>query len=62
VANADASPTLRVVKLDSTVLSAADSRDLWVMIGISGVGGTRVGSSVRMCDPNLPASSPATCN
>jgi type IV fimbrial biogenesis protein FimT len=56
VANADASATLRVIKLDSTVLDPADSRDLWITIGTSGVG-----SNIRMCDPNLPASSPAAC-
>jgi type IV fimbrial biogenesis protein FimT len=55
--NADASATLRVVKLDSSVLPAADSRDLWVTIG--GVSG--VGSSIRMCDPNL-TSGPTACN
>jgi type IV fimbrial biogenesis protein FimT len=61
VANADASPTLRVIKLDSTVLPAADSRDLWVTIG--GVNG--IGSNIRVCDPDpilAAASSPVACN
>jgi type IV fimbrial biogenesis protein FimT len=49
-------PTLRAVNLTSTVLPAADSRNLRVTIGINGVG-----SNIRMCDPNLPASSPAAC-
>lgn len=61
VANADASPTLRVIKLDSTVLPAADSRDLWITIG--GVNG--IGSNIRVCDPDpilAAASSPVACN
>jgi len=57
VANAPASPTLRRVELDSTVLAAADSHNLRVTVG-TGV----VGSNVRMCDPNLNAgSSPRAC-
>lgn len=40
--------TLRQIKLDSTVLAAADSRELEVRIGNAGVG-----STVRLCDPNL---------
>lgn len=57
VANADASATLRRVALDSTALEAADSRDLWVTIGSGDVG-----SSVRLCDPNLASgSSPRAC-
>ena len=48
--------TLRKVVLDSSVLSAADSRDLWIVIGANGVGG-----SVKMCDPNAPTTSPTKC-
>lgn len=55
--NADASETLRRIELDSTVLDAADSRDLEIRVGIGGVGG-----NVRMCDPNLAAPSPMACN
>jgi type IV fimbrial biogenesis protein FimT len=53
VANADASATLTQVDLDSSVLAAADSRDLSVTLGLSGI---------RMCDPNLAAgSNPQAC-
>lgn len=57
VANTPASAILRRVELDSTVLAPADSRDLRVTIGVSDVG-----SSIRMCDPNLATgSSPQAC-
>lgn len=55
--NADASESLRRIALESTVLDAADSRDLEIRVGIGGVGG-----NVRMCDPNLAAPSPMACN
>ena len=47
VTNADASASLMRVDLDvpTTVLSAADSRDLSIVVG--------VGGGVRMCDPNV---------
>lgn len=53
-----APPTLRRVELDSTVLSAADSRELWVTIGAGDVG-----TNVRMCDPepSLPGTDPRKC-
>jgi len=57
IPNTDFSNTLRRIMLDSTSLSAADSRELEVRIGTAGVGG-----NVRMCDPNLPVSSPMACN
>ncbi|MDO8291302.1 MAG: GspH/FimT family pseudopilin [Gallionella sp.] len=55
VANADATDTLTQVDLDSSVLSAADSRNLRVTIGVAG--------NVRMCDPDpgLAASDPRKC-
>lgn len=54
VANADASGTITRVDIDSTVLDAADSRDLRITLS--------TGGSVRMCDPNLAAgSSPRAC-
>lgn len=54
VANADVSATLTQVDLDSSVLAAADSRNLSVMLGLGG--------NIRMCDPNLAAgSSPKAC-
>ena len=55
VANADASPTLTQVDLDSPILAAADSKELRVTIG--------AGGNARMCDPdpNLPSSSPRAC-
>ena len=54
VANTPASATLTQVDLDSSVLTAADSRNLRVTLN--------TGGSVRMCDPNLPAgSSPRAC-
>lgn len=54
VANADGSAPLTQIDMDSSLLSAADSRDLRVTVGIGG--------NVRMCDPNLaPGSSPRAC-
>ncbi|MBI5430215.1 MAG: GspH/FimT family pseudopilin [Nitrosomonadales bacterium] len=53
-ANADGSAAPTQINLDSTLLSAADSRDLRVTLGIGG--------QTRMCDPNLvPGSSPRAC-
>jgi len=52
--NPDGSATLTQVDLDSSVLAAADSRDLRITLGLGGI--------VRMCDPNLAAgSSPRAC-
>ena len=59
VANADASATLRLIAIDSTMLAATDSRDLKITVGnggtcsVDGVG--CVGSVIRMCDPNVLA-------
>lgn len=56
VANQDAPVTLAPteINLDSSVLDAADSRDLRVALG--------VGGNVRMCDPNLTAGTIGACN
>ncbi|MBK7563538.1 MAG: GspH/FimT family pseudopilin [Propionivibrio sp.] len=45
VANADGTASITQVDFDSTALPAADSRDLRVTIGVSGV--------ARMCDPTV---------
>lgn len=52
-ANADASAPFTQVDLDSPVLSAADSQELRITIGMGG--------NVRMCDPNASAPSPRAC-
>jgi len=52
-ANADASAPFSQVELDSSVLGAADSKELRITIGLGG--------NVRMCDPNAPVSSPRAC-
>lgn len=44
-ANADGSAFLTQIDVDSTVLSAGDSKDMRVMIGAGGIS--------RMCDPNI---------
>ncbi|MEQ1526944.1 MAG: GspH/FimT family pseudopilin [Gallionella sp.] len=53
VPNADASAPLTEINLDSSVLGAADSRDLRVALG--------VGGNPRMCDPNLTAGTVGAC-
>ena len=52
-ANGDGSAPFTQVDLDSSVLAAADSKELRVTIGLGG--------NVRMCDPNAPAGSPRAC-
>jgi type IV fimbrial biogenesis protein FimT len=54
-ANLDGSVPIASITVDSNVLSSADSRELTIMIGVSGVGGT-----VRMCDPSI-TSGPRAC-
>ena len=44
IANADGSPSITQIDIDSTALSAADSRELRITVGIGGI--------IRMCDPN----------
>ncbi len=55
IANADASPTLTQVNIDSSLLAAAESRDLRVTVGIGG--------NSRMCDPDpgLAVTDPRKC-
>jgi type IV fimbrial biogenesis protein FimT len=50
---ADDTAPFTQVDFDSSVLAAADSRELRVTIGLGG--------NVRMCDPNAPAGSPRAC-
>lgn len=45
VANTPASASITQIDFDSTVLAAAESRDLRIAVG--------VGGGVRMCDPNV---------
>lgn len=52
-ANGDGSAPFTQVDFDSPVLSAGDSQELRVTIGLGG--------NVRMCDPNAPAGSPRAC-
>jgi type IV fimbrial biogenesis protein FimT len=54
IANAN---TLRQIKVDSTILSSADSRELEVRIGNN----AGVGSNIRLCDANLPAGTVGKC-
>lgn len=51
--NGDGSKPFTQVDLDSSVLTAADSQELRVTIGLGG--------NVRMCDPNASAGSPRAC-
>lgn len=49
----DGSAPFTQVNVDSTMLSAAESQDLRITIG--------VGGNVKMCDPNAPSGSPRAC-
>lgn len=51
--NADGTASLTQIDFDSSALPAADSRELRLIVGTSGV--------VRMCDPQLAASDPRSC-
>jgi type IV fimbrial biogenesis protein FimT len=53
VANADASASITQVDVDSTVLAAANSRELRVPISLAGM--------ARTCDPNVAGSDPRHC-
>lgn len=53
VSNADSSPTVTQVELDSSILAPADSRQLRVTIG--------AGGKVRMCDPQASGTSLTAC-
>jgi type IV fimbrial biogenesis protein FimT len=51
--NADGTPTVTEIKIDSPAIPAADSRELCVLV--------RAGGNVRLCDPQVPASDTRTC-
>lgn len=51
--NADASVPFTQVDFDSSTLTAAESQELRITIGLGG--------NVRMCDPNAAAPSPRAC-
>lgn len=51
--NADASTPFTQVDVDSAILSAAESQELRITIGLGG--------NVRMCDPNAPSGNPRAC-
>lgn len=51
--NADASAPFTQVDVDSSVLSADESQNLRITIGLGG--------NVRMCDPNAPTGTPRAC-
>lgn len=53
VTNADASASLTQIDLDSSILPAAESRNLRINIGAMG--------NIKMCDPNLTTGSPSAC-
>lgn len=52
-ANLDTSAPFNRVDLDSTALSAEESQELRVIIGLGG--------NIRMCDPNAPSGNPRAC-
>lgn len=52
-ANLDGSPAITEVKIDSTSVPAADSRELCVMVSTAGV--------ARLCDPQLATTDPRGC-
>jgi type IV fimbrial biogenesis protein FimT len=51
--NADGTPTITEIKIDSPAIAAADSRELCVLV--------RAGGNVRLCDPQVPATDTRTC-
>jgi type IV fimbrial biogenesis protein FimT len=51
--NLDGSDPFVQVDVDSAVLTAAESQNLRITLG--------VGGNVRMCDPNAPSGSPRAC-
>lgn len=51
--NADASAPFTQVDVDSAILSAAESQELRITIGLGG--------NVRMCDPHATAGTPRAC-
>jgi type IV fimbrial biogenesis protein FimT len=53
VANDDGTPAITEIKIDSPSIAAADSRELCVLV--------RPGGTIRMCDPQVPATDSRTC-
>lgn len=51
--NDNATPAITEIKVDSSVITATDSRELCIRISTAGV--------VRLCDPQLSASDPRSC-
>jgi type IV fimbrial biogenesis protein FimT len=51
--NADGTATVTEIKIDSLAISAADSRELCVLV--------RAGGNVRMCDPQVVATDTRSC-
>ena len=51
--NPDGTPRITEIKIDSTGISAADSRELCVLV--------RVGGNVRLCDPQVAVGDTRTC-
>ncbi len=53
VANGDASPSITEIKIDSTAISAASTRELCLTVSSGG--------AVRMCDPQVAAGDTRAC-
>jgi len=51
--NNDATPTITEIKIDSSSIAAADSRELCILV--------RAGGNIRLCDPQVPATDTRTC-
>ena len=51
--NADGTATVTEIKIDSPAISAADSRELCILV--------RAGGNVRLCDPQVGAGDTRTC-
>jgi len=52
-ANADGTATVTEIKIDSPAISAADSRELCILV--------RAGGNVRMCDPQVAVTDTRSC-
>lgn len=53
VGNADASPSITQIDVDTAALAAADSRELRIVVG--------GGGNIRLCDPQVAAGDPRAC-
>jgi type IV fimbrial biogenesis protein FimT len=51
--NVDGTPTVTEIKIDSPAITAADSRELCILV--------RAGGNIRLCDPQVPAADTRTC-